>query len=251
MVDILKLVVTRRTEDKSKTAEDTESLGRFASRVSKLRGEGPMATSDEPEVALEVVSINIKDIEIPPHYPRYFSGNIEQLVASIRVFGIQQPIKVIKIKGSKKYRLVFGKRRIEAAVLAGLDAVPCIVELAAKEERLQMLLMAENLHRSNLYPLEEGAGYQHLLSQKNTGMDEVCNILGLSKQVVQEMIEILNLPAAIQKDIMSRPQIFTYAMLKVLLQAFRLSNNSGKKLFNAIVSGEVTSQAQAQPYLKA
>lgn len=247
-MDILRMVVKKRSEDKQQT-DDKDSLGRFATRVAKLRGDGPMATSEEPEVALEVVSINIKEIEIPANYPRKFLGDLDPLIASIRVFGIQQPLKVVKLKGSKKYRLVFGRRRLKAAEAAGMDAVPCIVELSTKEDRLQVLSLLENRHRSGLNPIEEGAVFQQLLAQNTTKVEELSKQLGLVQEEIHELVDLLNLPSTSHKDIINRPEIFTFAMLKVLLSAFRASKPNGKKLMNAIAADEVASPAQAKSFI--
>ena len=247
-MDILQIVVKKRTESQ-KSRKDADTLNRFASRVAKLRGEGPEATSDEPEVALEVVSINIRDIEIPPTYVRKALGDLSPLVASIKVYGLQQPIKVVKIRGTKKYRLVFGKRRLKAAESAGLDAIPCIVELVTRENRLQMLSLTENLHRANLNPLEEAGGYQQLVSQKNADVDEVAKNLGTTAEKIKETSEFLNLPGGIRKTVMNKSESFSFGVLKVLASAFRQSKVYGKKLMQAIESGEVVTSVEAQYYL--
>lgn len=246
-MDILRIVVNKRSEDKVQK-KDSDKLGRFASRVSKLRGEGPEATSREPEVALEVVSINIQDIEVPPNYARKSLGDVTPLVSSIKIFGIQQPLKVVKLKGSKKFRLVFGRRRLKAAELAGLDAVPCIVELVTIENRLHMLSLAENLHRIVLSPIELGDTYQQLLNQ-NIELAELEKNLGISGEVIKEAVTLLSLPAAVRKDTMNNPERFSFAMLQILLNAFQRSKIHGKKLFNAIVAGEVTSSAEAKTFI--
>lgn len=246
-MDLLRIVVKKRTEDNT-LGKDADSAGRFTSRVAKLHGEGPMSSADEPEVTLEVVSINIKDIEIPPNYTRKAPGDVTSLVESIKVYGIQQPLKVVKIKGSRKYRLVFGRRRLKAAELAGLDAVPCIVELVTREDRLQMLSLVENVQRVPLNPLEEGEAYQQMISQ-NTPVDELAKNMGIPLRQIQEILEFFTLPQPVRKDIMAAPDRFTFAMLKVLVHAFRMSKVHGKKLFAAIASGEVSSAADAETYV--
>lgn len=242
-MDLLRIVVKKRSEDQGIT-KDSESAGRFTTRVAKLRGEGPMATSEEPEVALEVISVNIKDIEIPPNYVRKAVGDVMPLVESIKIYGIQQPLKVVKVKGAKRYRLVFGRRRLKAAELAGLNAVPCIVELATREDRLQMLSLAENLHRHELNPLEEGDSYQQMLG-KSTSLDELAKSLCVPVDAIRQAIEFLTLPPPIQKEIMNCPERFTSGILKVLLQTFNASKINGKKLLTAVIGGEVKNPTDA------
>lgn len=246
-MDLLRMVVKKRSEDKT-ASKDGESMGRFASRVAKLRGEGPLSSSDEPEVTLEVVSINIKDIEVPPNYVRKSLGNISSLVESIKTYGIQQPLKVVKIKGTRKYRLVFGRRRLKAAEMAGLDAVPCIVELSTREDRLQMLCLAENMQRNSLSLLEEGELCQLLLSQ-NTALDELVRCSGITPDVIKEMIKLLELPPAIRQEILNCPELFPLALIKALMLAYHQSKVNGKKLLTAIQAKEISTAAEAEAYL--
>jgi ParB family chromosome partitioning protein len=249
-VDLLRIVVKKRSEDSSTSTQDKDSLKRFSTRVAKLRGEGPMASSLEPEVTLEVVSINIRDIEVPANYVRKSVGDVHRLVSSIKAYGIQQPIKVVKVKGSKKFRLVFGSRRLKAAEIAGLDAVPCIVELVTREERLHMLCLAENLHRDALNPLEEGNILKEM-QQGGVTMDDLAKNLGISIDNIKEIVELLDLPEAIRTEILLQPHAFTMAILKILLKAFRKSKTIGKNLLKAIGSGSVTTSAQAEAFISA
>lgn len=245
-MDILRMVVTKRSEDQTKK-KDAESLDRFSSRVAKLRGEGPMATSCEPEVTLEVVSINISDIEIPQNYLRKSLGDIDCLAASIKVYGIQQPLKVVKIKGTKKFRLVFGWRRLKAAEKLGMDAVPCIVELVTREDRMQILSLMENMHRSSLNPFEVADCY-HVLSQA-TPVEELAKSLGINMELFQQTVELLKLPANLRKEIMRDAERFSVPMLKMLVDLNEQSKVNGKKLLQAMLSGEVNTASEAKAYI--
>lgn len=249
-MSILKMIVNKRTEDQT-DKKDSTSLNRFSERVAKLRGEGLNVGADgpdEPEVALEVVSINIRDIEVPPNYIRKSISNLDFLVASIKVYGIQQPLKVVRLKGSKKYRLVFGRRRLKAAETAGLDAVPCIVELIAREDRLQMLSLSENMHRQDINPIEIGDGYQQLLSQ-NAQIEDLSQNLGVPAKQVQENINILSLPIGVRKEITTSPEKFPLDILTVLVKAYQQSKVHGKRLSAAVTSGEVRSAQEAENYI--
>jgi hypothetical protein len=66
---------------------------------------------------------------------------------------------------------------------------------------------------------------------------------------VKETLEFLSLPPAVRQDIMKTPERFPFATLKILMKAFRLSKNHGKKLFAAIASGEVTTSTDAENYI--
>ncbi len=249
-MDLLRIVVKKRAEVNagSEGNDDRESLSRFSSRVSKLRGEGPLASSNEPEVTLEVVSINICDIEVPVNYARQSVGDVTPLVASIKTYGIQQPIKVVKIKGSKKFRLVFGRRRLAAAQMAGFEAVPCIVELVTKEDRLQMLSLAENLHRTQLSPIEEGQILEEI-KRGGVTLTDIANNLEISMDKIKDLLELLDLPEPVRKEVLKNPDQFTLTILKTLRTTYQKSQDMGKKLFSAILTGTVTSPKEAQTFL--
>ncbi len=249
-MDLLRIVVKKRAEVAAGTegAEDRESLSRFSSRVSKLRGEGPMSSSAEPEVTLEVVSINIQDIEVPSNYARQVTGDVSSLAASIKTYGIQQPIKVVKIKGSKKYRLVFGRRRLEAAQVAGFEAVPCIVELVTREDRMQILALAENMHRSPLSPLEQGQTFEEL-KKGGVTLHDIASNLEISMEKIKELVELLELPEAVRKEVAKNPEQFSIAILKLLRSTYQKSQELGKTLFNAVLAGNVTNPKEAQTFL--
>lgn len=249
-MDVLRIVVKKRAEANAGTngVEDRESLSRFSNRVSKLRGEGPMTSDQEPEVTLEVVSINIEDIEIPKNYVRQVVGDVTPLVASIKTYGIQQPLKVVKIKGSKKFRLVFGRRRLAAAQLAGFEAVPCIIELMTKEDRLQMLAMAENIHRSTLSAVEQGQTLDEL-KKSGVTLSDIANSLEIGLDKIKELIDLMCLPELVRKEVMKNPDQFTLALLKTLRLAYQKSEDFGKRLFSAVLSGNVSSLKEAQAFL--
>lgn len=246
-MDLLRMVVKKRSEDNTRV-KDSDSLTRFASRVAKLKGEGPLVSSLEPEVALEVVSINICDIEVPKNYIRKSVGNVTSLASSIRQFGIQQPIKVVKIKGANKYRLVFGLRRIQAAQKAGLDVVPCIVELVTIESRLMTLSMVENLSRLNLNAVEEGFCYKTMGNAKIT--EDFCEAVGRTSKNINEAVNLLGLPEGVQEEVMAEPDLYTWGILMVLSKAYQTSSTHGKKLFQAIATGKVNTSKEAEIFVQ-
>jgi ParB/RepB/Spo0J family partition protein len=240
------MVVKKRSEDNTRV-KDSDSLSRFATRVAKLKGEGPLASSAEPEVTLEVIGINTVDIEVPKNYMRKSVGDLTALVSSIKLYGIQQPLKVIKLRGTNKYRLVYGLRRLEAAKQAGHDSVPCIVELVTIENRLLTLSMVENFARVNLNPIEEALAYKGL-GDKMT--DELCRNIGKTSGYVQEAIGLLSLPDSVQEEVMAEPDLYTWGILMVLISAYKTSNTHGRKLFQAIATGKVNTSKEAEIFVQ-
>ncbi len=65
-----------------------------------------------------------------------------------------------------------GERRWRAAQEAGLTTIPAIVRETDDDDMLRDALL-ENLHRSQLNPLEEAAAYQQLLDDFGCTHDEL------------------------------------------------------------------------------
>src|SRR4051812_45379889 len=84
----------------------------------------PVDASGQRSSADLVHEVSPSLVDPNPHQPRQnFEGAaLEALAASIRVHGILQPLVVTR--AGSRYELIAGERRLRAAKLAGLDAVP-------------------------------------------------------------------------------------------------------------------------------
>ncbi|MBY6687927.1 MULTISPECIES: ParB/RepB/Spo0J family partition protein [unclassified Rhodococcus (in: high G+C Gram-positive bacteria)] len=140
-------------------------------------------------------------IEPNPKQPRsvFEQEALDELVHSIREFGLMQPIVVRQI-GDDRYQLVMGERRWRASQEAGLDAIPAIVRETADDTLLRDALL-ENIHRVQLNPLEEAAAYQQLLEEFDVTHDQLAARLGRSRPVITNMIRLLRLPIPVQRRV--------------------------------------------------
>jgi ParB family chromosome partitioning protein len=93
-----------------------------------------------------------------------------------------------------------GERRFRAAKAAGLTSIPVIIRQTPDNELLREALI-ENIHRSQLNPLEEGAAYAQLLSDFGCTHDELAVKLGRSRPLISNTIRLLNLPEAVQRRV--------------------------------------------------
>ena len=136
-----------------------------------------------------------------PRQPRtvFDETALNELIASIKSIGILQPTVVRKV-GEGRYELVMGERRFRAAKAAGLTSIPVIIRQTPDNELLREALI-ENIHRSNLNPLEEGAAYSQLLSDFGCTHDELAIKLGRSRPLISNTIRLLNLPEAVQRRV--------------------------------------------------
>lgn len=124
--------------------------------------------------------------------------DLAELVHSIREFGVLQPIVVRPHPGQPgKYELVMGERRLRATKEAGLDTIPAVVKDTADDAMLRDALL-ENLHRSQLNPLEEASAYQQLLADFSITQEELANRIGRSRPQISNTLRLLKLPEAVQ-----------------------------------------------------
>ena len=124
-----------------------------------------------------------------------------ELVHSIKELGVLQPIVVRSIPGEAgKYELIMGERRLRASKEAGLAKIPAVIRETADENMLRDALL-ENLHRSDLNPLEEASAYQQLLEDFGITQEQLANRIGRSRPKITNSIRLLKLPAEVQRKV--------------------------------------------------
>ena len=154
----------------------------------------------------EVATQNEVDINLVvpnPRQPRqHFDVEaLNELTASIKEIGILQP-PVVRAKSNGTYELIMGERRYRAAKAAGIKAIPVIIRQTPDNELLREALI-ENIHRSQLNALEEGAAYSQLLTDFNCTHDELAAKLGRSRPLISNTIRLMNLPTSVQQKLVS------------------------------------------------
>ena len=145
--------------------------------------------------------IDINLISPNPKQPRtvFDEAALKELMVSIKEIGILQPPVVREVSGGR-YELIMGERRFRAAKAVGLKTIPVIIRQTPDNELLREALI-ENIHRSQLNPLEEGAAYAQLLSDFNCTHEELANKLGRSRPHLSNTMRLLTLPQAVQKRV--------------------------------------------------
>ncbi|MEI6867594.1 MAG: ParB/RepB/Spo0J family partition protein [Actinomycetes bacterium] len=158
-------------------------------------------TSTSGETIANRNEVDINSIIPNQKQPRYVfdSEELNDLAASIKEVGILQP-PVVRDIGNGKYELIMGERRLRASKIAGLTTIPVIIRQTADNELLREALL-ENIHRSQLNPLEEGAAYKNLLEDFGYTHDELANKVGKSRSAITNTLRLLNLPATVQRRV--------------------------------------------------
>lgn len=149
--------------------------------------------------------LDVNSIVPNPKQPRsvFEPEAFAELVHSIKELGVLQPIVVRPLgeeNGQPTYELIMGERRLRASKQAGLKKIPAVIRETADENMLRDALL-ENLHRSNLNPLEEASAYQQLLEDFGITQDQLAAKIGRSRPVITNSIRLLKLPASVQRRV--------------------------------------------------
>jgi ParB family chromosome partitioning protein len=185
------LIPPRRVgEENGDQHEQDAILSALAARRDRLRDDTQLGYTELP----------VDRIDPNPRQPRgtFDEEELEELSASIKAVGVLQPI-VVRAVGDR-YQLVMGERRLRATKAAGIEAIPAVVRETADEYLLRDALL-ENVHRSNLNPLEEAAAYEQLLRDFGATQDELATRLGRSRPAITNAMRLLKLPASVQRRV--------------------------------------------------
>lgn len=168
--------------------------------------ESPIAPSeDAPDLVAvpgaRLIQIDPNEIVPNPRQPRtnFDPDDLAELVHSIREFGVLQPV-VVRTNDEGAYELIMGERRTRASREAGLTSIPAIVRDTADEDLLRDALL-ENLHRSQLNPLEEASAYQQLLEDFGITQEQLATRIGRSRPQISNTIRLLKLPVPVQQRV--------------------------------------------------
>lgn len=154
----------------------------------------------EGQTPAQGMSVSIAKIVPNPRQPRQVlrEEDLQDLAASIKEHGIIQPLIVSYDAAADTYILIAGERRLKAAVLAGLAAVPVVVRQVNDQQQLELALI-ENIQRADLSPLETAEAYQHLHNDFGLSHEEIAVRVGKSRVTVTNTLRLLKLPESILK----------------------------------------------------
>ena len=172
------------------------------------------AVEKAQEPASAAQELLIKNIVANPYQPRcnFDEEKLQELAASIKEFGVVQPV-VVRKKG-RSYELVAGERRLRAAGLAGLTKVPAIVK-DYDDAKMMEIALIENIQRHDLNPIEEAQGLRRLMQEFKLTQEQTAEKVGRSRSAVTNILRLLNLPEQVQKQIING--VLTMGQAKQLL----------------------------------
>ena len=192
-------VTPRSTQDGSSTSASSSDAG---VAVAETTSSGLAVVP-----GAEFAELDIDSIRPNPKQPRtvFDEDHMGELVHSIREIGVLQPIVVRRIPADqldeaegKTFELIMGERRWRASQAADLGVIPAIIKDTSDDDLLRDALL-ENLHRSQLNPLEEAAAYQQLLDDFGCSHEELATRIGRSRPQISNTLRLLKLPPLVQR----------------------------------------------------
>lgn len=190
---------------KSEEAQPKQPAARKPAKAAVQPAETAETTEDAAELlevpGLRLVQIDPNTIAPNPRQPRsvFDEEDLAELVHSIREFGVLQPV-VVRTREDGAYELIMGERRTRAAREAGITAIPAIVRETEDVDLLRDALL-ENLHRSQLNPLEEASAYGQLLEDFGITHEQLATRIGRSRPQVSNTLRLLKLPVGVQQRV--------------------------------------------------
>ena len=194
----------------------------------------------------KIVSLPVGAIKPNPHQPRrqFDPEELRELGESIRLYGILQPLTVRKT-GPTTFELVAGERRLRAAVLAGMENVPCIL-LNVDAEQSGLLALVENLQRKDLDFIEEAEGLRSLIRSYGMSQEEAARCISKSQSAVANKLRILKLPPDVLEKLRSAGYTERHARALLRLE----EPEAQRKALEAIIAGDLT-VAKTEAYIDA
>lgn len=136
--------------------------------------------------------IDLNKIIARTNQPRksFSDESLEELAASIKEYGLLNPIVVRKVNDS--YEIVAGERRFRASKLAGLNKIDAIVREYENKE-VEVLALIENVQREDLRVLEEAEAYKKLSDEYSMTQEQIAKTIGKSRSYIANTLRLLKL----------------------------------------------------------
>lgn len=151
---------------------------------------------------MNIVMLPTKNLYHHPNNPREVYDELEELSDSMRVVGVLQNLTVVPYDSANHsaltpedpdnaYVVIIGNRRLEGALLAELETVPCVV---AQMDLVQQLLTmeTENGLRKDTSPRKQAENYQLMMNLGET-VDTIASKTGFSTTTVRNRLKLLDL----------------------------------------------------------
>jgi ParB family chromosome partitioning protein len=187
-----------------------EKKSRLGRGLDALLGDEPVAVA-AASVAGHT-EVPVAAIEKNPFQPRksFDNDEIKHLSESIRNHGVLQPLVVRQV--GERFQLIAGERRLRAAQVAGLAAVPVTV-VDFNDQQSYEAALVENIQRADLNPIEKAQGFRDYLHNYQMTHDQLAARLGLARSTITNLVALLDLPAELQDAILNEQLTLGHAKI--------------------------------------
>ncbi|MCC5792605.1 MAG: ParB/RepB/Spo0J family partition protein [Legionellaceae bacterium] len=135
---------------------------------------------------------------------------LQELAQSILHQGVIEPLIVRALVGQEDFEIIAGERRWRAAMLAGLQRVPCVIRSYTDEQTAAVSLI-ENIQRAELNPVEEAYAYQRLQQEFGLAQETIAQQVGKSRSHISNVLRLLTLMPLVKEQLMQGALSFGHA----------------------------------------
>ncbi len=227
----------------------------------------------------EIIMIPAAEIYPHPENPRKQLGDLAELSDSIKKNGIMQNLTVVpghfmskeewtkeaRAEGADKtsaeasyrladayvcdgYTVVIGHRRLAAAKMAGLEALPCVI--SDMDHRTQIATMLEeNMQRADLTVYEQAQGFQ-MMMDLGYKAEEISEKTGFSETTVRRRLKMAELDKGVFQKAVGKQitidELDTLAKIDSVKERNALLKNYGENNYNWSVTRAIQVQESAK-----
>lgn len=234
------------TEAPTETTELSNATRTDRPRDVFFGGEAPRTSEMElvPVPGARFAQLDVASIIPNPRQPRsvFDEDALQELIGSIKEIGVLQPV-VVRPAGDS-YELIMGERRLRATKAAGLATIPAIIRDTEDTDLLRDALV-ENLHRSQLNPLEEAAAYQQLLDDFDYTHEQLAERISRSRPQISNTLRLLKLPPKVQTRVAAGVLSAGHARALLGLEDAEAMEHLAQRIVNEGLSVRATEEAVA------
>lgn len=194
-------------KQKEKVAKTTvEAKGKSAAAAATPAMKAPSAVN----VRRERMELKTKFLKPAPWNPRgeISPESVADLVSSISAVGMIEPVVVMAAADGKGYVIIAGHRRVKAAELAKVEAIPCDVLIGIDTATAKRMTFIENLQRRDADPILESNLVAELVADGMT-TDEIAAEIGRDRKWVLRRKNLSNLSPSWRKRVEKGEKITT------------------------------------------
>jgi ParB family chromosome partitioning protein len=131
---------------------------------------------------------------------------LQELSDSVKDHGLLQPL-LVRSDGSEGFLCIIGGRRLQAARLAGLTTVSCLV-IDGETSQADVLekQLVENIHRKDLGPIERANAYAELMQLRGWSQRELARRIHIDQSTVSDTLALLKLAPPV-RDLVEAEQL--------------------------------------------